>query len=227
MQSYALCGNAKPPPSSATAGWSWTICRQALRPWSAPIGFTLMNLAVAGRQAMPPRALMSSRTVWPNLERSSAEACPAALLPIGPAKSRTATSSEMLLSVTPAAPLGVAGQGAPVAALRALASPPLVACPPAREAVPLAAAPVDPPVPPAAAPLPVAAPAAAPPPPLASPATSVAPVAPARRLVDRFPEVVGVRAHAARAMTNAKARLAASLSPLEARRHHSRNWRYG
>src|SRR6266480_4897367 len=166
-------------------------------------------------------------SVWPNFVRSSAEACPAALLPIGPARSRTATSSEMLLSVTPAAPLGVAGHGAPVAAFRALASPPLGACPPAREAVPLAAAPADAPVPPTAGPLPMAAPAAAPPPPLASPATSVAPVAPARRLVDRFPELVGVRPHAARAMTNARARLAASLSPLEARRHQSRSWRYG
>ena len=41
MQSYALWGNAKPPASIASAGWSWMICRQALRPWSAPIGFTL------------------------------------------------------------------------------------------------------------------------------------------------------------------------------------------
>jgi len=52
-------------------------------------------------------------------------------------------------------------------------------------------------------------------------------VAPAPRLVELFFEFVGVRTHAARATTNARARLAASLSPLEARRHHSRSWRYG
>ena len=38
---YALCGKAKPPASTAIAGWSWMICRQALRPWSAPMGLTL------------------------------------------------------------------------------------------------------------------------------------------------------------------------------------------
>src|SRR5438132_626986 len=77
------------------------------------------------------------------LTRSSADAWLAALLPIGPARSRTAKSSNTALSVIPTAPFGVGRHAPAVAALRPLPAPPLVPppadCPPVLDAVPPAA----------------------------------------------------------------------------------------
>src|SRR5438270_776924 len=88
---------------------------EANPPWGQATGYFLI-LAVGVRHERPPREVTSARSDWANFVRSSADAWPAALLPIGPARSRTAKLSSTVLSVTPRAPFGVARHGPPVAA---------------------------------------------------------------------------------------------------------------